>query len=147
MHCFQACTAAIFVTAISEYDQFMFEDKTKNRLIEAIEMYDEVVNSEWLGQTTMMLFLNKKDLFHKKFTLEHIPLNVTGDFPEAPNDFGDEKGALEFLQREFTKKRVKYHLPTYVHITSVTDPENVRAVFKVVTDVIVKQNLKNAGLD
>jgi len=93
-------------------------------------LYDECVNSEWLGQTTMMLFLNKKDLFHQKFSVDRIPLNISGNFPTAPTNQDDEKGALEWIQREFTKRRVKYYMPTYSHIVCCTDPENIKSVFR-----------------
>ena len=38
IHCFENVTAIIFVAAISEYDQVLFEDHTQNRVIEAIEL-------------------------------------------------------------------------------------------------------------
>lgn len=34
IHCFQDVTAIIFVTAISEFDQLLFEDEKQNRLLE-----------------------------------------------------------------------------------------------------------------
>jgi hypothetical protein len=34
IHCFDSVTALIFVAAISEYDQVLYEDEKKNRLIE-----------------------------------------------------------------------------------------------------------------
>jgi guanine nucleotide-binding protein G(i) subunit alpha len=84
MHSFDSCTAALFVCAISEYDQVLFEDRGKNRLEEAFDLFRECVNSPWLAGTTTILFLNKKDLFDKKFMHDKIPLNVSGKFPKAP---------------------------------------------------------------
>merc|ERR1711974_421395 len=42
IHCFDGVTAIIFVGAISEYDQVLYEDKTQIRLVEAIELFDEI---------------------------------------------------------------------------------------------------------
>lgn len=42
---FDHVTAIVFVAAISEYNQVMAEDKSKNRLEEAIELFEQIVNS------------------------------------------------------------------------------------------------------
>merc|ERR1712100_830153 len=42
IHCFDNVTAVIFVGAISEYDQVLYEDKTQNRLIEAVDLFEEI---------------------------------------------------------------------------------------------------------
>ena len=42
IHCFENVTAVIFVAAISEYNQKLFEDATTNRMLEALEIFEEV---------------------------------------------------------------------------------------------------------
>merc|ERR1712146_292944 len=74
IHCFDGVTAIIFVGAISEYDQVLYEDKNQNRLIEAVELFNEICNSKWFIQTAMILFLNKRDLFEMKYLDKHVPL-------------------------------------------------------------------------
>ncbi len=44
IHCFDDVTAVIFVAAISEYDQVLYEDPTQNRLMEALNLFDEICN-------------------------------------------------------------------------------------------------------
>lgn len=44
IHCFESVTAVIFVVAVSEYDQVLFEDQTTNRMMEALNLFDEVRN-------------------------------------------------------------------------------------------------------
>merc|ERR1711937_870192 len=51
IHCFEDVTAVIFVAAISEYDQKLFEDGVANRCF---------------MRSTIILFLNKRDLFMEK---------------------------------------------------------------------------------
>lgn len=41
---------------------------------ESLELFDEIVNGNWFKNTTIMLFLNKVDLFKKK--IETTDLNV-----------------------------------------------------------------------
>lgn len=104
VNCFDNVTSVIFLAAISEYDQVLFEDTTKNRLEEAVELFDEVCKLPVFKKIPLILFLNKKgnsvivcdakktnlwgfsylDLFEKKLIINQVPLNVTGKFPSAP---------------------------------------------------------------
>lgn len=68
IHCFENVTAVIFLAAISEYDQKLYEDDSVNRVHEALTLFDSICNSQWFAKTSMILFLNKKDLFEKKLT-------------------------------------------------------------------------------
>ena len=43
IHCFDDENAVIFVVALSEYDQMLFEDNTVNRMVEAIILFEEVI--------------------------------------------------------------------------------------------------------
>ncbi len=45
IHCFDDVTAVIFVAALSEYDQTLFEDSTTNRLLGAVELFGEICNN------------------------------------------------------------------------------------------------------
>jgi len=42
--------------------QVLFEDETQNRMEEALQLFDQIVNSKWFKATAMILFLNKKVL-------------------------------------------------------------------------------------
>ena len=63
IHAFDNVTAVIFVAAISEYDQVLYEDENTNRMVEALNLFEEICNSRWFHDTSMILFLNKRDLF------------------------------------------------------------------------------------
>ena len=41
IHCFDDVNAMIFVAALSEYDQVLFEDETTNRMDEALQLFDQ----------------------------------------------------------------------------------------------------------
>ena len=62
----------IFVAAISEFDQSMFEDETQNRMTDTLMLFDEICNSRWFQNTAMILYLNKRDLFEKKIKIKNI---------------------------------------------------------------------------
>jgi len=66
LHCFSGVTAILFVAALSEYDQVLFEDEETNRMVEALNLFDEICNYKVFKKTSMILFLNKRDLFAEK---------------------------------------------------------------------------------
>ena len=49
-----AGTAVIFVAAISEYDQVLAEDGRTNRMLESINLFTEIMNSEWFTRTPLV---------------------------------------------------------------------------------------------
>lgn len=63
---FSNVTSLIFVCAINEYDEVLFEDINVNRLVESLNLFEEMVNHEEFVNTGMILFLNKIDLFKEK---------------------------------------------------------------------------------
>ena len=66
IHCFDAVDAVVFVASLSEFDQVLYEDESKNRLEEALELFKQIINNKWFKGAHFILFLNKKDLFQKK---------------------------------------------------------------------------------
>lgn len=147
MHMFDHVTSVIFVAAASEYDQVLFEDSSTNRLEEALSLFGECVNSSWLKSVPTILFLNKKDLFYEKFRNQKVPLNISGLFPDAPTDHTDPNAALRWMGDEFRKKKFNCAKDSImVHMTTATDPMNVRAVFAIAKDAILAESLRMAGL-
>lgn len=69
IHCFENVTAIVFLVAISEYDQLLFEDETVNRMQEALTLFDSICNSRWFVKTSIILFLNKIDRFREKLPI------------------------------------------------------------------------------
>lgn len=147
IHCFDGVTAIIFVGAISEYDQVLYEDKTQNRLVEAVELFDEICNSKWFTETSIILFLNKRDLFMDKFVESKIPLNVTGlpmfetwepiDWSSTNEEDAVAK-AHAWIIKQFMDQRKNPEKEVYSHITCATDTQNVGTVFNACKDIILK---------
>lgn len=48
------------------YDLKLAEDEEMNRMIESMRLFDSICNSKWFVDTSIILFLNKKDLFEEK---------------------------------------------------------------------------------
>jgi GTPase SAR1 family protein len=141
IHCFENVTAVLFVAAISEYDQVLYEDENTNRMNEALSLFEEICNSRWFHDTSMILFLNKRDLFGEKIV--KVPLSVC--FPDYDGENTYEAGS-EFLKAQFESKNHNDDKIVYTHITCATDTDNIATVFNAVKDIIIRQSLNDAGL-
>lgn len=141
IHCFEGITAVLFVLAVSEYDQMLFEDECVNRMHEAIMLFDTLLNSRWFYNTPFILFLNKIDIFEEK--VKRSPIRQY--FPDYPGRLGDAEAGLKYFEQIFLSlNRTKK--PIYVHRTCATDTQSMKFVLTAVTDLIVQQNLKKSGI-
>jgi len=140
IHCFDNVQAVLFVAAMSEYDQVLYEDESQNRMLEALSLFAEICNSRYFENTSMILFLNKRDLFEQKIKV--VDLKVC--FPEYEGGLDFESGC-EFLVNQFRMLNQSPSKQIYVHVTCATDTDNIRFVFVAVKDIILTQNLKGSG--
>uniref|UniRef100_A0A915HRB2 Guanine nucleotide-binding protein G(O) subunit alpha n=1 Tax=Romanomermis culicivorax TaxID=13658 RepID=A0A915HRB2_ROMCU len=141
IHCFEDVTAIIFCVAMSEYDQVLHEDETTNRMHESLKLFDSICNNKWFTDTSIILFLNKKDLFEEK--IKKSPLTVC--FPEYTGR-QEYNEASAYIQGQFDAKNKSPNKEIYCHMTCATDTTNIQFVFDAVTDVIIANNLRGCGL-
>lgn len=59
IHCFEEVNAVIFVAALSEYDQALFEDHYTNRMMEALDLFEEVCSMKYFKRTSIILFFEQ----------------------------------------------------------------------------------------
>ncbi|KAK9406343.1 guanine nucleotide-binding protein Gi subunit alpha-2 [Crotalus adamanteus] len=142
IHCFEGVTAIIFCVALSAYDLVLAEDEEMNRMHESMKLFDSICNNKWFTDTSIILFLNKKDLFEEKII--HSALTIC--FPEytGANRYDEAAGYIQNKFEELNKRKDTKEI--YTHFTCATDTKNVQFVFDAVTDVIIKNNLKDCGL-
>jgi len=62
----------LFLTAVSEYDQTLAEDEATNRVRESLLLFKTILNYHWFNSTSVILFLNKKDLLEEKVMTSHV---------------------------------------------------------------------------
>mmetsp|Transcript_14309 Transcript_14309/g.21424 ORF Transcript_14309/g.21424 Transcript_14309/m.21424 type:complete len:359 (-) Transcript_14309:226-1302(-) len=144
IHCFEDVTAIIFVAALSEYDQKLFEDASANRMIEALDLFDEIINNAFFRKSSIILFLNKRDLFEEK--VKTTPIRDTPAFSDYSGPDGDyDAGLSYFLKKFLARNKSGADHQIYHHATCATDTKNVRVVFNSCKDIILRENLKNSG--
>jgi hypothetical protein len=95
IHCFEKVTAIVFVVSLNEFDQKvrvddrsvctlhtattsithahvlpymrqLEDDESVNRMHESLNLFGDIINNRWFQNTSIILFLNKKDLFAEK---------------------------------------------------------------------------------
>ncbi|XP_041638644.1 guanine nucleotide-binding protein G(t) subunit alpha-1 [Cheilinus undulatus] len=142
IHCFEGVTCIIFIAALSAYDMVLVEDDEVNRMHESLHLFNSICNHRYFATTSIVLFLNKKDVFIEKIKKAHLSMC----FPEydGPNTYED---AGNYIKLQFLDLNMRRDVKeVYSHMTCATDTENVKFVFDAVTDIIIKENLKDCGL-
>lgn len=142
IHCFDDVTAVIFVAALSEFDQVLFEDSTTNRMMEAVGLFDEICNNRSFQNSNMILFLNKRDLFQEKIEHVHIGDQEAFEDFETPHDSHNyyNEGVNYFLNK-FVSVNKTPDRQIYHHVTCATDSNNVGVVFNACKDIILRGNM------
>jgi len=137
INCFDDVTAVIFCVALSEYDEKLVEDIKVNRMEEALTLFGETANHKAFENSSIVLFLNKSDLFREK--IGKVPLGKF--FPEYKGGADFDKGT-KFLTQKFLSKNNDSQKLIFAHVTCATDTENVRIVFNSVRVSILSNSIK-----
>lgn len=149
IHCFDGVTGVIFLAALSAYDQTLYEDDKTNRMKEALDLFKQICNSRWFADASMILFLNKQDLFKEK--VQKVPITTCfSDYPGAPHD---EYESRAYIKEKFESqngigdgKVGKKHKQIYTHFTCAIDRDKVNQIFNSVQQTIITANLQRAAL-
>ncbi|PVH17564.1 uncharacterized protein CXQ87_000454 [Candidozyma duobushaemuli] len=140
IHCFDNVTLIIFCVALSEYDQALLEEDSQNRLEESLTLFDSVVNSRWFSRTSIVLFLNKIDVFAKK-----LPFSPLENYFPDYNGGDNINKAVKYILWRFTQVN-RSGLNIYPHVTQATDTSNIQLVFAAVKETILENSLRDSGI-
>lgn len=101
-------------------------------------LFESVANSRWFTKTSIILFLNKIDLFRAK--LAQSPLADT--FPEYRGG-ANYDAACGFLLEKFVSLNKNPSKSIYAHYTDATDTRALSFVISAINDVIIQGELKS----
>lgn len=118
-------------------------------------LFESICNSKWFVNTSMILFLNKVDLFKQKILKseikEYFP-DYKGIYTVEPQakinswanvgPSADYDQATEFFKRRFTKLNANANKQIYVHYTVATDTRLLAHIMESVSDSILHENLQ-----
>ncbi|XP_069042166.1 guanine nucleotide-binding protein G(q) subunit alpha-like isoform X1 [Lepisosteus oculatus] len=149
IHCFENVTSLIFLASLSEYDQVLEEQETDNRMEESKALFYTTIHSPWFLKSSIILFLNKKDILAEKILTSHL---VTY-FPQFKGKQCDVQAAMQFILQMYLQQAVKKDKrkgdrdkSIYSHFTCATDTNNIRSVFSAVKDTVLVKSLEEFSL-
>jgi len=116
-------------------------------MVESISLFENICNSQWFINTSIILFLNKIDVFTEKIKRASI---VTV-FPEYRGNNSYEE-QIAYVRKKFLSVYVPPTNSTrlvdktiYVHETCATDTGQVQCVIDSVIDTILSTTMVSAG--
>ncbi|XP_048505001.1 guanine nucleotide-binding protein G(q) subunit alpha isoform X1 [Athalia rosae] len=119
IHCFENVTSIIFLVALSEYDQILFESENENRMEESKALFKTIITYPWFQHSSVILFLNKKDLLEEKIMYSHL----VDYFPEYDGPKQDHVPAREFILKVYLSSNPDPDRMCYSHFTAATGPQ------------------------
>ncbi|XP_055754524.1 guanine nucleotide-binding protein G(o) subunit alpha-like [Salvelinus fontinalis] len=141
---FDCVRAVLFVVALSDYDMTLMEDRSMNRLQESLELFTSICTNIVFRSTSLILLMNKSDLFQEKILNSGRHLRLY--FPSYKGADWDVDAASRHITAMFVACNKTPNKLVFHHYTTATDTHNVRVVFHVVMDTIVKENLEAVPL-
>jgi len=142
IHCFDNVTAVIFVAALSEYDQVLFESADTNRVVEALNLFEEICVMDYFKESAIILFLNKNDLFIDKIAKSPISnVDLWSDYTGGAN----LEAAHEYFLKKFLARNPNKDRNIFMHYTTATSSSNISTVFEACRAVILEQNIQDSG--
>ncbi|KAG7553586.1 hypothetical protein FFLO_03018 [Filobasidium floriforme] len=142
--CFENVTAILFLVALSGYDECLVEDKDSNQMQEALMLFDSICNSQWFTKTSIILFLNKDDIFRQK--IMNPKSQIAQYFPNFDGQPLDYEGGREFFRKQFTRLNRSSTKEVYTHCTTATDTAMLKVVMAAVQDTILRSQLRDMAM-
>lgn len=141
IHCFDDVTSVMFIASLSEYDQTLVEDRTRNRLNESLDLFEGIVNLPWFIHTPIILFLNKNDIFMNK--IKNIDLGIYHSEYVGGCNY---QSALNYIQNQYFIRNKNKNKIIYCHVTDATNTNNIEFVWKATKHIILEQMVANNQL-
>ncbi|KAL6477166.1 hypothetical protein MHYP_G00156650 [Metynnis hypsauchen] len=141
---FDDVRAVLFVVALSGYDLTLPEHPFSIRLQESLELFTTVCNSTNFRKASLILLMNKTDLFCEKIlhSGRHLRL-YHSDYKGLDYDVN---AAARYVTALFVGRCTTSGKLVYPHYTNATDTATVRDVFSAVMNTISRQNLEAVSL-
>ncbi|KAF2732642.1 G-alpha-domain-containing protein [Polyplosphaeria fusca] len=140
-----------FFVAMSCYDQVLYEDNTRNRMTESLEVFEALVadKERFSPQTKLILCFTKMDLFESK--IKTGKGSIKSHFPNFKGRSTDVTAARDYFTKRFT---ALWQTPCelIVYYLNATNTDDVRMVLSNIVDNMPTSPpnftfSKKAGLD
>ena len=138
---FDDCASVLFVVSLSSFDQNLAEDKTVNRMLDSLVLFEQTTSNPLLSKSDFILFLNKKDLFSQKAKM----VKLQSYFPDFKGKEYSMSDYSEFLKKKF-HKAFKSNRSLVTHFTCATDTHAIAVVINSVISTLLNNQLKSQGM-
>ena len=144
LHCFDDVKGVLFVASLNGYNMTLMEDDTTNRMEESLNLFQAICYNKFFDTASIILFLNKVDLFTEKInnTTQHLRLFI----PQYTGLDHNVPAAKEFILDQFLAHNSQKERLVYHHFTTATDTNNIKIIFKVVLETILRKMLEAESL-
>lgn len=151
IHCFECVTSVIFLASLSEYDLNLLECKNRNRTKESLQLFTTIIEYPWFQNSSLILFLNKRDLFEEKIQHSHI----IDYFPEYEGSKGNVEEGKVFMASLYKNAYLDSNKDEdggdnsralFLHFTCATDTESIKKVFQSVKSTLLQNNIAELNL-
>ncbi|XP_048416046.1 guanine nucleotide-binding protein subunit alpha-11-like [Stegostoma tigrinum] len=132
IHCFDNVISVIFLASLSEYNQVLEERDHVNRMQESLGLFRFILKSSYFVNSSIILFLNKKDILEEKVMKSHL----VDYFHEFDGPKRNAEAAMKFIQKMYLRQ-VEDGRRIYPHFTCATDTDNIRRVYMDVRDTVL----------
>ena len=130
----------LYTISLSEYDLKSDDDVSLTKMREALEQFEDAMQSPYLLGCSIVVIFNKVDVFRDKIAKK----DIWATFPEY-NGGQDYDSALQFITDQFVQKAVNGGtVVKKVLYTSAIDSEMVQHTWKEVKQVIHEKGKKKA---
>ena len=123
--------------ATSCYDDKLTPHLLQNQMQEALLLFESIMSLTWFKSSSIILFLNKTDLFKEKISEKP----VSDYFPDYTGAANDYKAASEYFANKFRSLNRTEDREIYVHFTNATDTNLLKLTMQSVQDTIIQSNL------
>ncbi|KAJ6234432.1 guanine nucleotide-binding protein subunit alpha [Anaeramoeba flamelloides] len=139
IHQFDNVTTLIYVVAVSEYNQKLYEKDGINRLDESLVLFTKTVNNKFFKKKNCVILFNKYDLFSEKIKIQDLKVC----FPKYKGGKNVEK-ASKYIKNVFYKAGKNRKRRLYHQFTIGTKTSDIEKVFEIV-DKAVANEIKKLG--
>jgi guanine nucleotide-binding protein subunit alpha len=106
---------------------------------EALMLWESIANSHWFKNSSLILFLNKMDLFKTK--IASSPITKFG-FSDFHGDTKDAAQTSKYFMDKFVALNRTPGREVYSHFTNATDTDLLKVTMASVQDIIIQKNLQ-----
>ena len=100
-------------------------------------LFESILSLPWFRKSSIILFLNKIDLFKEKITQKP----VRDYFPDYTGPEADFNAASNYFAKKFRGLNRTEDREIYVHYTNATDTNLLKITMESVQDTIIQHNL------